>query len=193
MFRGATLSATEIERLRRIRGVVRLGKVRRIERDRIVLDQGTVPTSPRHLHVHCAAEGLSPARETAVFAVGRITLQSVRIGLLPFASALTAFVEATREDLEAQNYLCPPNRQPNAPLDWVRGMLIGMEAARRWSKEPDVTDWLERARLNMLRGLQRHSGEEHVKRALARFATNVRPGLETLERLCGRRVENPDG
>lgn len=184
MFRGATISASEIDLLRRIRGVVRLGKVRRIEPERIVLEQGTVPTSPRHLHVHCAAEGLSRASETPVFAAGRITLQSVRIGLVPFASALIAFVEATREDVEAQNYLCPPNRQPNVPLDWARGMFIGMEAARRWSKEPDITDWLERARLNMLRGLERHNGEEHVRQALGRFAANVRPGLEKLERLC---------
>ena len=184
MFRGATVSTSEIDRLRRIRRVVRLGKVRRIEPDRIVLDEGIVPTSPSHLHVHCAAEGLSRARETPVFAAERITLQSVRPGLLPFASALIAFVEATREDLDAQNRLCPPNRQQNVPLDWARGTLISMEAARRWSKEPDVADWLERARLNMLRGLQRRAGEEHVRQAFTRFAANVRPGLENLERLC---------
>ena len=184
MFRGATLSTTEIDRLRRITNVVRLGKVCRIEPERIVLDQGTVPTSPRHLHVLCAAAGLSRARETPVCAAGRITLQSVRPGLLPFASALIAFVEATREDVETQNQLCPPNRQPSIPLDWTRGMLISMEAARRWSKEPDIADWLERARLNMLRGLQRHSDEEHVRRAMARFAANVGPGLAKLQRLC---------
>jgi hypothetical protein len=132
---------------------------------------------------------LSRARETPVFAAGRITLQSIRIGLLPFASALIAFVEATREDDEAKNCLCPPNRQPNVPLDWGRGMRIGMEADRRWSKEPDIGDWLERARLNMLRGLRRHSGEEHVRDALTRFAANVRPGLEKLERLCEGRSD----
>jgi hypothetical protein len=184
MFRGATVSASEIDQLRRIRGVVRLGKVRRVEPERIVLDQGTMPTSPRHLHVHCAAEGLSRARETPVFAAGRITLQSIRTGLLPFAAALIAFVEATREDVEAQNNLCPPNRQPNVPLDWARGLLIGMQAARRWSNEPDIADWLERARLNMLRGLQRRNGEEHLPQASARFAANVGPGLETLQRFC---------
>ena len=185
MFRGATVSAGEIDQLRRIRGVVRLGKVRRIEPERIVLDEGSVPTSRRHLHVHCAAEGLSRARETPIFGDRRITLQSVRTGLLPFASALIAFVEATREDVEEQNYLCPPNRQPDTPLDWARGMLIGMEAARRWSKEPDVAEWLERARLNMFRGLPQRNGEENVRRASTRFAANVRPGLEKLERLCG--------
>jgi len=186
MFRAAMLSTAEIDQLRRVRNVVRLGKVRRIEPERIVLDHGTIPTSPSHLHVHCAAEGLSSAREAPVFADGRVTLQSVRIGLLPFAAALIAYVEATRDDVETQNYLCPPNRQPSAPLDWARGMLIGMEAARRWSTQPDIMDWLERARLNMFRGVERHNREEHVRQALGRFAANVRPGLEKLERLCAR-------
>jgi NAD(P)-binding Rossmann-like domain len=184
MFRGPTLSSGEVDQLRRIEGVVRLGKVRCVEPDRIVLDGGTIPTSPRNLHVHCAAEGLSPASETAIFSAGRITLQSIRIGLLPFASALIAFVEATRDDLDAKNRLCPPNRQPNVPLDWLRGMLVGMKAARLWSKEPDIANWIERGRLNMLRGLPQRNGEPSVQEASARFTANVSPGLENLERLC---------
>ena len=185
MFRAPTISAGEIEQLRRIEGVVRLGKVRRVEADRIVLDGGTIPTSPGHLHVHCAAEGLPSAPETPIFTAGRITLQSIRIGLLPFASALIAYVEATRDDLEAQNRLCPPSRQPNVPQDWARGMVISMRAANRWSKESDIADWLERSRLNMLRGLQEHGGELQVQQAFMRFAANVRPAISNLEQLCG--------
>jgi len=83
-----------------------------------------------------------------------------------------------------KNRLCPPNRQPNVPLDWLRGMLVGMKAARLWSKEPDIADWLERARLNMLRGLPQRNGEPRVQEASARFTANVSPGLENLERLC---------
>jgi hypothetical protein len=184
MFRGPTISFGEIEQLRRIEGVVRLGKVRRIESDRIVLDGGTIPTSPGHLHVHCAAEGLNGAPEIPIFAAGLITLQSIRIGLLPFASALIAYVEATRDDLEAQNRLCPPSRQPNVPEDWARGMLIGMRAANRWSKERDIADWLDRARLNMLRGLEQHGGEPHVQQAFMRFGVSIRPAISNLERLC---------
>jgi hypothetical protein len=184
MFRGPTLSTGEVEQLRRIEGVVRLGKVRRIEPNQIVLDRGTVPTSPQHIHVHCAAEGLNLAPETPVFSPGRITLQSIRIGLLPFAAALTAFVEATREEIDAQNRLCPPNRQPTVPLDWARGMLVSMRAANLWSKEPDIAEWLERSRLNMFRGVQEHADEPKTQEAFVRFATHVRPALKNLERLC---------
>ena len=77
---------------------MRLGHVRRIERDAIVLDEGTVPTSPDMLHVHCAARGLNPAPAVPIFAADRITLQPIRPGLIPFNAALVGFVEATRDD-----------------------------------------------------------------------------------------------
>jgi hypothetical protein len=94
-------------------------------------------------------------------------------------------VEATRDDLPAKNRLCPPNRQPNVPLDWLRGMLVSMKAARAWSKEPDITAWLEGSRLNMLRGLPQRAGDPGLQPAFMRFAANVRPALESLARLCG--------
>ena len=183
MFRGATMSTAEVDELRRISNVVRLGHVRRIERDAIVLDEGAIPTSPRHLHVHCAAPGLNPAPGVPVFAADRITLQPIRIGLTPFNAALVGFVEATREDLAVKNRLCPPNPLPNTALDWVRGTLVAMKADYLWSSEPDLVDWLERARLNPSRGLRRRMGEPRVQEAWQRFTANVRPGLTRLEQL----------
>jgi hypothetical protein len=183
MFKGPTVSAGELEQLRRIENVVRLGKVQRLERDRIVLDGGTIPTSPGHLHVHCAAPGLNPAPAVPIFTSDRITLQSIRTGLIPFNSALVGFVEATRDDVAAKNRLCPPNRQPDVPLDWLRGMLIGMRADYLWSKESDVADWLEQARLNPSRGLRQRRADPSLQQASARFVTSARAGLANLERL----------
>jgi hypothetical protein len=183
MFKSPTGSRAEIAQLRRIAAVVRRGRVRRIERDAIVLDEGTVPTSPRHLHVHCAARGLNPAPAVPIFAPDRITPQPIRTGLIPFNAALVGFVEATRTDLGEQNRLCPPNRLPDAPLDWLRGMLIGMKAANRWSKDAVLSDWLERARLNPVRGLLERSQEPRVQQAMMRLVVNVRPAYERLQQL----------
>jgi hypothetical protein len=185
MYRGPTISTQEIEQLRRVEDVVRLGKVRRIEQHRIVLDRGEVPTSPRHLHVHCAAVGLADAPAVPIFGVDRITIQSIRIGLLPFAAAITAYVEATRgDDLAAKNRLCPPNPQPCVPLDWLRGNRISMTADYLWSKEPDVAEWLDRSRLNATRGLRARAGDPTIRRALARYGAAARPALANLERLA---------
>src|SRR5581483_4894113 len=122
-------------------------------------------------------EGLNPAPEKPIFEEGRITPQSIRIGLLPFAAALAAYVEVTRADLETKNRLCPSIRQPNVPVDWLKGMLVGMKAANLWSKEADIQEWLEKSRLNMMRGLPQKAGEASAQQAFLRFGTNVRPGL----------------
>jgi hypothetical protein len=159
--------------------------VTRIERDRILLERGSVATSRRNLHVHCAA-GVRYPPALPIFAADRITLQPVRSGLIPFNAALVGFVEAHRGDDAEKNRLCPTNPFTNTPLDWARATLIQMGADRAWSKEPDLQAWLERSRLNPMRGLRAHADEERVQRALQRFAANVGPGLKRLAAIVGQ-------
>jgi hypothetical protein len=186
MYKGATIGDWEIDLLRQIENVVRLGHVRSIERERILLEEGSVATSPQHLHVHCAAPGLRYAPAVPIFAAGRITLQPVRSGLVPFNAALVAFVEAHRDGDAEKNRLCPVNPFANTPLDWARGTLIQMGADRAWSKEADLQAWLERARLNPMRELRAHADEERVQQASRRFAANVGPGLQRLAAIVGQ-------
>lgn len=185
MFRGPTVSEAELSELRRVKNVVRLGKVRRIDGRTIVLEQGSIPNTPGRLHVHCAAAGLNPAPAVPIFAEGCITLQPIRVGLIPFNAAVVGFVEATRDDLAAKNRLCPPNRLPNVPLDWIRGTITATNADYQWSREPDIAAWLEQARLNPSRGLRAKSGDPAVRQAMTRYAEHVRPGLQRLNQLLG--------
>ena len=146
------------------------------------LDLGT----PQHLHVHCAAPGLNLAPAIPIFTPDRVTPQPVRTGLIPFNAALVGFVEATRSDVAQQNRLCPTNRLPDTALDWLRGTLISMRADYLWTKEADIGDWLERARLNPSRGLRDRFGDPRVQQAFQRFVENVRPGLENLKQLLAQ-------
>jgi hypothetical protein len=185
MYKGATVSGFELEQLRKIADVVRRGHVRRIERDAIRLDDGAIATTPRTLHVHCAAPGLNLAPAVPIFTDECITLQPVRTGLIPFNAALVGFVEATGGDIAAKNWLCPPNRLPDAAFDWIPGTLIGLNADHRWSRNAAISEWLERARLNPGRGLRPRMGEPQVQRAAQRYSQNIRAALEKLQVLCG--------
>jgi hypothetical protein len=189
MYKAATMSVAEVDALRSIRDVVRLGRVRHVGRDRITLDGGTVPTTADTLHVHCAAAGLNPAPVVPIFGEGRIVLQPIRSGLIPFNAAVVGYLEATRGDLTEKNRLCPPNRLPDAPVDWIRGTLIGMTADHAWSRDPAIADWLERARLNPSRGLRARGAEPQVVAASKRFAANVRPALEKARALVAETGE----
>lgn len=143
--------------------------------------------------MHCAAPGLNPAPAVPIFAADRITLQPIRSGLIPFNAALVGFVEATRHDVAEQNRLCPPNRLPDVPLDWVRGTLVAMQADYLWSQDAALADWLERARLNPSRGLRRRGDDPQVQRARKRFVANVRPAFANLQRLLDGDRPSPPG
>jgi len=186
MHRGATIGEWEIDLLRRIENVDRLGHVRRIERDRIVFDEGEAPTAPGNLHVHCTAPGAARQPPRPIFDGDRITLQGIRLGLPPFAAAMTAFVEANRDDDAEKNRLCPPNPYPSTDLDWARCTLIAINADYGWTQEPDIAAWLDRSRLNATSGLSGYAGEPEVQRSLQRFVENVRPGLGRLAELSGQ-------
>lgn len=186
MFKAATVTAAELEQLRRIEDVVRLGHVRRIGRDAIELEDGTVATSAGRLHVHCATAGLNLAPAVPIFGDDRIALQPIRFGSMPFGAALTALVEATRTDTAEKNRLCPPNPAPDVPLDFLRGLLVQWKVEERWQKEPDLQEWLEASRLNLLRGLPGHLGEPRVQEAAERFAEHLPAAIANAERLLAR-------
>jgi hypothetical protein len=189
MYKAATMSVTEVDALRRIRNVVRLGRVREVGRDRITLEGGSVQTTSGTVHVHCAAAGLNPAPAVPIFQEERIVLQPIRSGLIPFNAAIVGYLEATRGDLAEKNRLCPPNRLPDVPLDWIRGTLISMTADHGWARDAAIAAWLEGARLNPSRGLRHRGTELDVADASKRFAENVRPALEKARKLLAEAPE----
>ena len=184
MYRATMLSATELRALREIEDVVRLGRVRRIEADRIVLEHGEVATGPEVLHVDCTAIGLREAPAAPMFQPGRIVLQQVRQNSPCFNAALAGFVEAHRDDDEAKNRLCPPTPYPRSVEDWPRMMETTWATEYKWLREPDLSAWVAQSRLNLLRALPDHAGEPAVQASLQRYLTNVGPAIERLRQLA---------
>jgi hypothetical protein len=183
MYRGTMLSARELAALRQIEDVVRLGRVQRIEADRIVLERGETKTSPDVLHVDCTALGLSNAPATPIFQPDRIVLQQVRHLSPCFNAALVGFVEAHRDDDADKNRLCPPHPYPSGVEDWPRMMSCSLMTAGQWLSEPDLSAWVAQSRLNLLRALPDHAAEPSVQTALERYLTHVSAAIKGLKRL----------
>jgi putative NAD(P)-binding protein len=183
MYRGTMLSAGELDALRQIEDVIRLGRVRRIERDRIVLDDGEVPTGPDVVHVDCSALGLRDAPAQPIFQRGRIVLQQVRHNSPTFNAALVGFTEAHWDDDADKNRLCPPNPYPRAIEDWPRMMTGTWRSAQQWLSEPDLSAWIAESRLNLLRALPDHLAEPAVQEAVQRYVTHVGAAIERLDQL----------
>ncbi len=183
MYRITMLSPAELDALRQIEDVVRLGHVRRIEGDRIVLAHGETETGSTVVHVDCTAHGLSGAPAVPVFQDARIVLQQIRQNSPTFNSALIAFVEAHREDDAEKNRLCPPNPYPSSIGDWPGLSRRTWKVEQRWLREPDLAGWIAESRLNLLKGLPDHAADPAVKASLERFLTYVGPAIERLGEL----------
>jgi hypothetical protein len=153
MYHCAIVSLPELEQLRSIEDVVRLGRVERVEWDRLVLQHGIVSADQSSLHVDCTTPGLPRPPSVPVFDGDRITLQSVRGCQQVFSSALIAHVEGSYGDDESRNALCEPVPHPDSPIDWLRITMSDNRAQLRWLHDPALTEWLESARLNVVRGL----------------------------------------
>ena len=183
MYRCATVSQDELASLRRIQDVVRLGRVKHIAADRIVLEDGSVPAEPGQVYVDCSAPGLRLAPARPVFAGDQITLQQIRACQPTFNAALIGYVEASRHDEEEKNLLCPPNPYPDTATDWIPTTCAAQRALTTWLSDADLSAWMERARLNAARGIGDHLAEPRVQTALTRMFANAEPAVTNLEAL----------
>ena len=183
MLKGATASVGEVDQLRRIENVVRLGHVERIEPDAIVLEQGSISTSSGHLHIHCASAGLSDNRPKAIFADDTITLQPITRAASASPTGLLGFVEASPRSTAEKNRLCPPNPWFDTPFDFTRHLLTGMKTEIEWQRAPDLVSWVEASRLNLMKGLDQDPETATVADLQRRFLTALFPALAKLEEL----------
>jgi hypothetical protein len=191
MARGPTLGTWELDLLRTVANVVRLGHVRRVERGLLTLDEGSVAIDPDALVVHCAASGLKNPPLVPVWRPTAITLQPIRAGFPSFGAALVGYVEATRTDDAEKNRLCPPSPYGNTLADWAAMNVRGTRAVLSFSAEPDIKAWSDGIALNPARILPEYAGSPAVLEAVGRVQTFVRPALDRLAQLSG--VDEPAG
>lgn len=154
MYRCATVSLAEFEQLKRIENIVRIGRVKSISSDQIVLEGGILASKHDTLYVDCSAEGLTKAAPVPVFNGNKITLQSVRQCQQVFSAALIAHVEAAYDDEKVKNALCQPIPHPNDWRDWLRVSVLNHQNALRWNADPELVNWLRGSRLDWFGKLQ---------------------------------------
>jgi hypothetical protein len=153
MFRGAVVSESEIELLRGIEHVIRMGRVRRIETDKIILDEGSVPVNGRTVHIHCASRGLPIVPLRPIFEPERITVQPFMLGFVSYQFAMLGVVEATIANDADKNRLCPAIAYWDVNADYLSAYLASLIRERGWATFPALASWAKATRLNPIGGI----------------------------------------
>ena len=185
MYHGATVSELELEELRRIKHIVRLGRVKSIGLNSIELDTGTIDTNPNTVHVDCSASAITNLEMKPVFEDKLITPQTVRSVQPVFSAAFIAHVEATYEGTKKKNQLCGVVPLPNHDTDWIRALVALMMNQYTWNQDKDLKKWLLSNRLDGFgRLVASVSKDDEAKMAiLQRFKEVVKPAMMNLNRL----------
>jgi hypothetical protein len=148
MFHLATIAPGEVEWLQRIRQVIRLGHVRRLEPGRIRLDQGEAVVPDDTLCIDCTASAVEPRPVQPIFQDGRIVLQLVRLPQPAFSATLIAWVEANAETDADRHRLCTTVPFPHRLADYPRSMQINLWNQFQWGQDKALRQWIRESRLD---------------------------------------------
>ena len=184
MAKTPTLATWEAEQLRTLENVVRLGHVRAVEPGNLTMAEGQVAVEKDALVVHCAADGLKYPPLVPVWRPESITLQPIRTGFPCFGAALIGYVEATRDDDDEKNRICPPSPYSDTLAGWARMNVLGTRAALTFAAEPDVREWANGVALNPTRIPPGHPGSAALDDARERLAAHTGPALARLAELA---------
>jgi hypothetical protein len=187
MAKTPTLGTWELDLLRTVENVVRLGHIEHVNAREIVLEQGVVSLPRNAVVVHCAASGLQYPPLVPLWGADKIRLQTIRVGFPCFCAALAGYVEATRDDDRERNRLCPPSNLPDSLADWAQMQIRGALATREYSAEPDIAAWANGCALNPARLQPSQCDEPAVRSASARLAGVAEQGLTRMAELAATR------
>ncbi len=186
MFHLATISPGEVDELRRIEQVIRLGRVRRIEPHQMVLEHGEVPVAEGTLFIDCTASAVEPRPAQPIFQDGRIVIQLVRLPQPAFSAALIGWVEAHHSDDTVKNGLCRTVPFPYSMADYPATMLVNLSNQAAWGRDPGLRAWMRASRLDGFGPmLSQVDPQDAGKLAiLARLKALAAPAMQNLARLA---------
>jgi hypothetical protein len=185
MFHLATVSTREVEMLRRIHQVIRLGRVQALQPQALVLDQGTVAVEPGTLFIDCTASAVEQRAPQTVFQGNQIVLQMLRLPQPAFSAALTAYVEAHYNGDAEKNRLCASVPFPHTLADYPRAMMVGMWNQAQWAQDKVLRQWVRDSRLDGFGKLIASVAKDDADKQaiIARFREQAMAAMANLPRL----------
>jgi hypothetical protein len=178
MYRCATISKAELEEIKKVSTVIRQGRVLRISKDKVTLENGTYTPMPDSLYIDCTADALAKLDPVPVFQGRHIALQAVRYCQQVFSAAFIAHVESTYSDDKFKNEFCRVVPHPSTPADYIVGRLEAFLNSTRWNAEPKTALWLKSARLDISNVLLASTAKGFTD--LTQFTATVKANLDVL-------------
>jgi len=148
MFHGATISEAELAELRRVKDVVRKGRVASITSDKISFVNGRTEPTLGHVIVDCSASAVDNFTIKPVFKGNVITAQTTRAYQPVFSASMIAWVEANIEGEAAKNSLTAVVPLPDDLDTFIRMTAANMMNQALWGQNKALRKWMHDQRLD---------------------------------------------
>lgn len=174
MFHGATVSKLELEQLRRIKNIVRKGRVQRLEKEKMLLVEGEHSVPVNTVYIDCSASAITNFKMQDIFQEDLIIPQTVRSYQPVFSAALIAHIELAYDNDKKKNELTRVVPLPNHDTDWLKMMGVFMMNQFNWGQDAELRKWLYNNRLDGFSKLVKDASKENKERqALIRKMRDV--------------------
>ena len=186
MFHGATISEMEMEQLNKITNVIRKGRVQRITENEIILANGSISTSPNHIHVDCSATPLEKIEPVPVFQGDKIVPQTIRSYQPVFSASVIAHMEALYpNDEKKKNEMCQVVPIPDKAHDWIKMTAINMMNQFNWNQDKELRKWMYGNRLDGFSKIVKEADKTDPKvlEILNKFRSNAMAAAMNLQKL----------
>ena len=148
MFHGATVSELELDALRRVKDVVRKGRVASIDADNITFVGGRTEATLGHVIVDCSASAIKDNVIKPVFQNNLITPQTVRAYQPVFSASVIAWIEANIEGEATKNGLSGVVPLPDDLDTFIRMTAANLMNQALWSQNKPLRHWMREQRLD---------------------------------------------
>jgi len=151
-FKCATVSTDELHLLRKVKNIVRRGRIESLEHDKIIFkDKSEMPASKDYLYIDCTSNGLGKRPSVPIFNGKKICLQAISQCQQVYSAAALGAVEARFSDNdELMNKISIPVPHPEYPEDYIKTLMTTMQNQDLFAKEGPGFSWLRSSRLNAL-------------------------------------------
>ena len=183
MFHGATISELELVELRRVKDVVRKGRVSTIDTDSIAFASGRSEPTLGHVIVDCSASAIKNNVIKPVFKDNVITPQTIRAYQPVFSASMIAWVEANVEGEAAKNGMSGVVPLPDDLDTFVRMTAANMMNQALWGQNKALRHWMRDQRLDGFSKMVSNVGPEDTPKIeiLNRMKAAAMPAMGKLQ------------
>jgi hypothetical protein len=187
-FHYPTISQGEVDLLRQIEHVIKIGRVNLIEPGILHGVDGDAEVPADSVFIDCTATAATRSAVSPIWEGDRITPAILQVPLVSLSASVAGFIEATFNTNEEKNALAIPIQMTDTTADYPQAMLGNVMNRMLWSQNPAIMNFLNTARLDPAQRMRNALGDvsENVRHDAGQIRSATMAALPNLKTLVAK-------